>query len=143
VAECQLRRNVFEPMQADAQSDATWREFAKSVPKADPDYFFARYLASYKGDITLGQMLRILADGRSRRFGGPLGGLLSKHVSKSPILAQLDALQRLDKPRNEAVHHLTTVDALALHDDARRVIDASVLHHRTLKGQRDQADRRA
>jgi hypothetical protein len=73
-------------------------------------------------------MFRTLGRARSQSLPEPFLGLFSKHLAKSPVLEQLQALERLDQRRNDPVHELTALDALSVHDDARRVVDAALRH---------------
>jgi len=131
IAEGQLRQNVFLPMRSQVAKDRDLLQRARSIRNQDdPDYPLARYLGSQKGVITLGQMLHVLerARARSQSASGPFGPMLVKHLANSPVLEEIDALKRLSRPRNDAVHELFPVDTQAIHDDARRVIDATVRH---------------
>jgi tetratricopeptide (TPR) repeat protein len=129
VAEALLRRAVFAPLRKDATADRAFYQLVRAMRDTnDPNHVLAKYLAARKPVITLSQMLRILDRARSHSFAEPFVALISKHFGTSPILDELEAVRRLELPRNDAVHELTTVNARSIHDDARMVIDAALRH---------------
>ncbi len=125
VAERQLRRRVFAPIRQEASSNPAMLQTASQIPDGDRDAVLARYIE--KGRLTLGQMLRLLERAQTHP-PGPFAELISRHLAKSPVLNELAALRRVARPRNEAVHELSTLDARSIHDDARRLIDSAVTH---------------